>query len=160
MTRKCLYLVCLLGCTSAALAQNKAVKKPAPAKQAAEQKKPLRFTTSWHIFLSDSIPRPEILKILDSALVVRDSNKNRVPVVSFDFTYEKLEPYINDTTREVQIARDLTGDSFRSDRLSAAWVNRLKEDLAKGDVLFFNNIVVSYPGNKFYRVAELKIIIR
>lgn len=159
MTKKLFYLAFLLSCTTGALAQNKAVKKPAPVKQAAE-KKPLRFTTAWHIFLSDSIPRPEILKVLDSALTVRDDKKQKFPVVSFDFTYEKLEPYVNDTTREVTIARDLTGDSFRSDRLSTAWVNRLKEDLSKGDVLLFNNIVVRYAGDKFYRAPELKIVVR
>lgn len=159
MTKKLFYLAFLLSCTTAAFAQNKAVKKTVQAKQAAE-KKPLRFTTSWHIFLSDSLPRPEVLKILDSALVVRDNNKNRFPVVSFDFTYEKLEPYINDTTREVTIARDLTGDSFKSDRLPAVWVNRLKEDIDKGDVLLFNNIIIRYTGGKFYRVPELKITVR
>lgn len=159
MTKQLFYLVLLLSCTTGAFAQQKPVKKPAPAKQA-EDKKPLRFTTSWHIFLSDSIPRPELLNVLDSALVVRDNQKKRYPVVSFDFTYEKKEPYLNDTTREVMIAVDLRGDSFKSDRLSTAWVNRLKEDLEKGDVLLFNNIVVRYTGDKFYRVPELKIVVR
>ena len=51
--------------------------------------------------------------------------------------YEKKEPYINDTTQEVTIATDLTGDSFKSDRLAPVWVKRLKEALEKGDVLFF-----------------------
>lgn len=160
MTKKLFYLACLLCCTTGALAQQKPVKKPAPAKQAAADKKPLRFTTSWHIFLSDSIPRPELLKVLDSALVVRDSQKNRFPVVSFDFTYEKKEPYLNDTTREVMIAVDLRGDSFKTDRLTTAWTNRLKEDLEKGDVLLFNNIVVRYTGDRFYRAPELKIVVR
>lgn len=98
--------------------------------------------------------------MLDSALVVRDNQKNRFPVVSFDFTYEKKEPYLNDTTREVMIATDLTGDSFKSDRLTTAWVNRLKEGLEKGDVLLFNNIVIRYTGDKFYRVPELKFVVR
>ncbi|RPE09101.1 hypothetical protein EGT74_19015 [Chitinophaga lutea] len=160
MTKKLLYIALLLGCATTAFAQNKPARKSAPAKQQAAEKKPLRFTTSWHIFLSDSIPRPELLKILDSGLVVRDHQKNKFPVVSFDFTYEKKEPYVNDTTQEVTIATDLTGDSFKSDRLTPVWVKRLTEALEKGDVLFFNNIVIRYTGDKLYRAPELKIIVR
>ncbi len=124
------------------------------------EKKPLRFRTTWGIFLSDSLPRPEVLQLLDSGLVVRDQQNNKFPVVSFDFTYEKKEPYVNDTTGRPGVYTEFTGDSFKSDRLSPLWSSRLKDVLQKGEVLYFDNIIIRYPGDKYYKVPELKIIVR
>lgn len=163
MTKKFLHTVTFICCCAlGATAQSKpAVKKPV-AKPAAAQpsaQKPLRFRTTWSIFLSDTLPRPEVLKLLDSALTVRDGNNQKFPVVSFDFTYEKKEPFVNDTTNEVSIYTEYVGDSFKSDKISTAWSSRLKESIQKGEVLFFNNIVIRYTGDKLYRVPELKITV-
>lgn len=127
---------------------------------ATAQKKPLRFRTTWGIYLSDSLPRPEVLKLLDSALVVRDGSNNKFPVVSFDFTYEQKEPYVNDTTKQVEFYTEATGDSFKDNKLSELWRKHLKEVIQKGEVLFFNNIVIKYTGDKYYRAPELKIVVR
>ncbi|MGX5821024.1 hypothetical protein ACWKWU_22695 [Chitinophaga lutea] len=166
MTTARLYItLLLLFCAAGAAAQQKkpaaktpAAKAAAPASAATQRPQGLR--TSWHIYLSDSLPRPDVLKVLDSPLVVRDKKNVKYPVVSFDFTYEKKEGYLNDTTQQVQIAVDMTGDSFQSDRLAPLWSNRLKETLEKGDVLYFNNIVIRFAEDKFYRAPELKITIR
>ncbi|GEP96792.1 hypothetical protein [Chitinophaga cymbidii] len=127
---------------------------------ATAQRKPLRFRTTWAIYLSDSLPRPDVLKLLDSSLVVRDGGNNKFPVVSFDFTYEQKEPYLNDTTNQVGFYTEVTGDSFKDNKLSELWRKHLKETLQKGDVLLFNNIVIRYTGDKLYRAPELKIIVR
>lgn len=149
MLKKLLHTVIFTCCcTLYAAAQTK------PAKQ------PLRFRTTWGIYLSDSLPRPDVLKVLDSALVVRDGNNNRFPVVSFDFTYEQKEPYVNDTTNQVGFYTEVIGDSFRDNKLSELWRTRLKEMVQKGDVLFFNNIIIKYTGDKFYRAPELKMVVR
>lgn len=164
MTQKLFYTVTLICCCAlGAVAQSNkpAVKKPAAAKTpAAIAQKPLRFRTTWGIFLSDTLPRPEVLKLLDSALIVRDGSNQKFPVVSFDFTWEKKEPYLNDTTNEVGFYTEYIGDSFKSNRIDTTWSNRLKETIQKGEVLFFNNIVIKYTGDKFYRAPELKITIK
>ncbi|WP_333863539.1 hypothetical protein [Chitinophaga sp.] len=91
--------------TLAQASKPKPAAKPAkPAAATADGK--LRFRTTWGIYLSDSIPRPEVLKILDSALVVRDQKNNKFPVVSFDFIYEAKEAYMNDTTSQVGFYTD------------------------------------------------------
>lgn len=149
MLKKLLHTVIFTCCcTLYAAAQTK------PAKQ------PLRFRTTWGIYLSDSLPRPDVLKVLDSALVVRDGSNNKFPVVSFDFTYEQKEPYVNDTTNQVGFYTEVIGDSFRDNKLSELWRTRLKEMVQKGDVLFFNNIIIKYTGDKFYRAPELKMVVR
>lgn len=135
----------------------KATGKAAPATAV---KKPLRFSTTWGIYLSDSLPRTEVLKLLDSPLVVRDEKNTRFPVVSFDFTYEKREAYLNDTTGQPGLYTDYTGDRFKTDRLSPLWSSRLKEILQKGEALYFDNIIIKYPGDKYYKVPELRIIVR
>lgn len=133
-------------------------KKPAatPAKNITK----LRFRSTWGIFLSDSIPRPEIVKLLDSALVVRDEKNNKYPVVSFDFTYENKEFYLNDTTGKPGIYTEYVGDSFKGDKLPALWVTRIKELLDRGEVFYFDNIIVNYTGDKLYRAPKLKFIVR
>lgn len=139
--------------------------KPASGKTAAATtgttgKTNLRFRTSWGIFLSDTLPRPEVLKLLDSALVVRDQQNHTFPVVSFDFTYEKKEAYLNDTTGQPGVYSDFTGDSFKADKLPSLWSSRLKEVLQRNEVLYFDNIIIKYTGDKYYRVPELRIVVR
>ncbi|SEV90496.1 hypothetical protein SAMN05428988_0315 [Chitinophaga sp. YR573] len=134
-------------------AQSGKSKKPATT---AAKTTSLRFRSTWGIFLSDTLPRPELLKLLDSALVVRDEKNNKYPVVSFDFTYEKKEPYLNDTTGKPGIYTEFVGDSFDGDKLPAFWAARIKETLSKGEVLYFDNITVRYTGDKLYRVPKLK----
>ncbi|WP_341840573.1 hypothetical protein [Chitinophaga caseinilytica] len=165
MTKQLLITLALFTGISATTAAQSKPKPPAkPAKPAAATTsaadKKLRFRTTWGIYLSDSIPRPEVLKILDSALVVRDQKNNKFPVVSFDFLYEAKEAYLNDTTSQVAFYTETTGDSFTGDRLSDLWSNRLKETVQKGESLIFSNIVIKYTEDKFYRVPELRITVR
>ena len=157
MMQKLFYTVLIvIGCAAAAAAQTK---KPAAAKKPVAKEKPLSFRTSWGIFLSDTLPRPEVVKLLDSSLVVRDNKNNKFPVVSFDFTYQTKEPYLNDTTQQIGFYTESTGDSFKSDRLDTLWSGRLKETVKKGEVLWFSNIVIRYTGDKFYRVPEVRIVV-
>ncbi|OMP78265.1 hypothetical protein [[Flexibacter] sp. ATCC 35208] len=134
-------------------------KKPAATKATTTNTK-LRFRSTWGIFLSDSVPRPEIVKLLDSALVVRDEKNVKYPVVSFDFTYENKEYYLNDSTGKPGIYTEYVGDSFKGDKLPALWVTRIKEMLDKGEVFYFDNIIVNYTGDKLYRVPKLQFIVR
>lgn len=120
----------------------------------------LRFRSTWGIYLSDSIPRPELMKLLDSALVVRDEKNVKHPVVSFDFTYENKEVYLNDTTGKPGLYTEYVGDSFKGDKLPELWVTRIRELLDRGEVFYFDNIIVNYTGDKLYRAPKLKFIVR
>lgn len=125
------------------------------------KKTDLRFRSTWGIYLSDSIPRPEILKNLDQNLVVRDQKNNKYEVVSFEFTYEQKTPYINDSTNKPSSYTEYIGDNFKNTaHLSTLWVNKLKESLQRGDELFFSNIVVKYPPDKYYQVPDLHFVTR
>lgn len=146
-----------------ALAQTGKPKTPAAKKPAATAKTTttaLRLRSTWGIFLSDSLPRPEIVKLLDSPLVVRDQKNNKYPVVSFDFTYERREPYLNDTTGKPGIYTEFVGDSFKGDKLPSLWVERIKEMLERNEVFYFDNIIINYTGDKLYRAPKLKFNVR
>jgi len=143
------YLLILMMTSISAFAQSKTKKPEAKANS-------LRFRSTWGIFLSETLPRPEILKLLDSAIVVRDEKNNKYPVVSFQFTYEKKETYLNDTTGKPSIYTEYVGDNFNADRLPAFWSTRIKESLTKGEVLYFDNIIIKYTGDKLYRVPKLQ----
>lgn len=110
--------------------------------------------------LADTLPRPDILKIVDSPLVVWDHKKMKHKVVSFEFTHESREITLNDTTGKPMIFSDFTGDVFKTDRLPALWSKHLKETLQQGDVLYFNNIIVKYADDKLYMVPAIKFFVR
>ncbi|RFS20585.1 hypothetical protein DVR12_18660 [Chitinophaga silvatica] len=161
---KKLLLSCLLPFSfTLVFAQNS--KKPAPKAATAittttTDKRPAKLRSSWSIFLSDTLPKNEVVKLLDSALIVRDEKNIKYPVVSFAFTYEKHEPYLNDTTGHVGIYKDYTGDNFKSASLSPLWSSSLKNSLESGDVLYFDDIIIKYTGDKLYKAPPIKINIK
>lgn len=165
--RKCYLIsgILLLFTSLPALAQTGKPKTPAKKPAAASTKTSaktttLRFRSTWGIFLSDSLPRPEVMKLLDSPLVVRDDKNNKYPVVSFDFTYERREPYLNDTTGKPGFYTEFVGDTFKGDRLPSLWVERIKEMLERNEVFYFDNIIINYTGDKLYRAPKLKFNVR
>lgn len=137
-----------------------AVKKPATAATGKTATTTTRFRSTWGIFLPDTLPRPEIIKLLDSPLVVRDEKNNKYPVVSFQFTYERKEPYLNDTTGKPGFYSEFVGDDFKGDRLPAFWVERIKEMLERNEVFYFDNIIINYTGDKLYRAPKLRFNVR
>jgi hypothetical protein len=137
-----------------------AAKNPAAKTATTSKTTTLRFRSTWGIFLSDTLPRPEVLKLLDSSLVVRDEKNNKYPVVSFDFTYERKEPYLNDTTGKPGFYSEFVGDTFTGDKLPALWVQRIREMLEKNEILYFDNIIINYTGDKLYRAPKLRFNVR
>ena len=126
--RKCYLIsgILLLFTSLPALAQTgkptTPAKKPAASAKTSANTTTLRFRSSWGIVLSDSLPRPEVMKLLDSPLVVRDDKNNKYPVVSFDFTYERIEPYLNDTTGKHGFYTEFVSDSLKGDKLPSLWL--------------------------------------
>jgi hypothetical protein len=135
-------------------------KKPAAKPAAVSNKRPMKLLSSWGIFLSDTLPKNEVIKLLDSALIVRDEKNIKYPVISFAFTYEKNEPYLNDTTGQPALYKDFTGDNFKTNSLPPLWSKRLKETLQTGDVLYFDEIIIKYAEEKFYKAPSLKINVK
>jgi hypothetical protein len=156
----------LLMASMPVLAQNGKPKKPAVKKTAAAagntttKTTTTRFRSTWGIFLGDTLPRPELIKLLDSPLVVRDEKNNKYPVVSFQFTYERREAYLNDTTGKPGFYTEFVGDDFKGDRLPAFWVERIKEMIDRNEVFYFDNIIINYTGDKLYRAPKLRFNVR
>lgn len=149
----------MVGVWQPLFAQSGKEKPPASGSQEAG-KKGLRFRSTWGIFLSETLSKTEIVKLLDSVLVVRDQQNNKFPVVSFKFTYENVEPYLNDSTGRPDVYREYIGDNFKSDRLSPLWSTRMKDMVKSGDVLFFDDIIIRYTGDKYYRAPSLKFQVK
>lgn len=158
MQKHLLLGILLAAAVSPVLAQSgKKSGKPAAA---ASSKRPLKLKSSWGIFLSDTLPKSEVIKLLDSALVVRDEKNNTYPVISFAFTYEKHEPYLNDTTGQPGVYKDFTGDNFKTASLPPLWSNSLKDNLQTGDVLYFDEIIIRYAEDKLYEAPALRIDVK
>ncbi|SEW53600.1 hypothetical protein [Chitinophaga arvensicola] len=135
-------------------------KKPATTPATVSSKRPAKLRSSWGIYLSDTLPKSEVIKLLDSALIVRDEKNIKYPVLSFAFTYEKHEPFLNDTTGQPGVYKDFTGDNFKAAALPAAWSKHLKDNLQTGDVLYFDQIIIKYAEEKFYQSPALKITVK
>ena len=164
---KMLSAVLLSALAMPALAQVKTgIKPPAPKtvtaapNTAMHKKTDLRFRSTWGIYLSDTLPRTELLKLLDTDLSVRDQKNNKYEVISFEFTYEQKTPYVNDSTNKPSVYTEYLGDNFKTSKLSPLWSNKLKESLLRGEVLFFTNIIVKFPPDKFYKVPDLRFVVR
>ncbi|RAJ88171.1 hypothetical protein CLV59_101938 [Chitinophaga dinghuensis] len=136
------------------------VKKPATAAANNNAKHPTKLVTTWGIFLSDSLPKNEVVKLLDSALIVRDEKGVKYPVISFAFTFEQHEVYLNDTTGQPGVYKDFIGENFKAAKMSPTWSKGMKEKLEKGDVLYFDEILIQYTPEKIYKAPSLKFIIR
>lgn len=135
-------------------------KKTAAKPAVVTNKRPMKLRSSWGIYLSDTLPKNEVIKLLDSALIVRDEKNIKYPVLSFAFTYERQEPYLNDTTGQPALYKDFTGDNFKAAALSPVWSKGLKESLQTGDVLYFDEIIIKYAEEKFYKAPSLKINVK
>ncbi|HVI47384.1 MAG TPA: hypothetical protein VM802_21070 [Chitinophaga sp.] len=160
MIKKLLLYFFFFGTTAIPAIGQSVRKNPSPVKPAAIPSKPKKLKSSWGLFLSDTLPKSEVIRLLDSSLQVRDEKNNKYKVVSFAFTYEKHEPYLNDTTGQPGVYKDFTGDNFKSSSLPALWSNRLKQTLDKGDVLYFDEIIIRYPPDKLYMAPSLRINIK
>ncbi|MET3880078.1 hypothetical protein [Chitinophaga sp. OAE865] len=150
-------LLSFLLATAVAPVFAQSAKKPATA---AASKRPMKLRSSWGIYLSDTLPKSEVIKLLDSALIVRDEKNIKYPVQSFAFTYERHEPYLNDTTGQPAIYKDFTGDNFKKAALPAAWSKSLKETLQTGDVLYFDEIIIKYTEDKLYKAPSIQINVK
>ncbi|GEP90230.1 hypothetical protein SAMN05660909_00162 [Chitinophaga terrae (ex Kim and Jung 2007)] len=157
LSLSCLF-VFSVACTFAQSSKKPAKAAPSPATSA--NKRPAKLRSSWSIFLSDTLPKNEVIKLLDSALIVRDEKNVKYPVISFAFTYEKHEPYLNDTTGQVNIYKDYTGDNFKAATLSPLWSKALKANLESGDVLYFDEIIIQYTPDKMYKAPSLRFDVK
>ncbi|MFB6453647.1 hypothetical protein ACE38W_00120 [Chitinophaga sp. Hz27] len=140
--------------------KSSAAKAHTPAITATTAKKPAKLISTWGIFVGDSLPKNEIVKLLDSSLIVRDEKNVKYPVISFAFTLEQHEPYLNDTTGQPSLYKDYTGDNFKQSKMTATWVNGLKANLDKGDILYFDEILIQHPNGKVYKAPALKFTVR
>ncbi|CAL1517322.1 hypothetical protein [Chitinophaga sp. MM2321] len=154
-----IYLFFFGTAISPVLAQSGKKSTP-PVKAQATDKRPMKLRSSWGLFLSDTLPKSEVIKLLDSTLAVRDEKNITYPVISFAFTYEQHQPYLNDTTGQPGVYKDFTGDNFKSPGLSPLWSNRLKETIQTGDILYFDEIIIRYTGDKLYKAPPLKIAVK
>ncbi|WP_291911298.1 hypothetical protein [Chitinophaga sp. CB10] len=158
MIKHLLLITCLMATiNSFGQAAKPAAKKPAAASSG---KRPAKLISTWGNFLSDSLPKNELTKLLDSALVVRDEKGVKYPVISFAFTYETREVYLNDTTGQPGIYKDYIGNNFQDARMDSVWRKGMKEKLDKGNILYFDEILIKYSEDKIYKAPSLQFIVR
>lgn len=153
-------IIFFLGLASSTAFAQSGKKSVPPAKAAVSAKRPMKLRSSWGLFLSDTLPKSQVVKLLDSALVVRDEKNNKYTVISFAFTYEQHQPYLNDTTGQPGVYKDYTGDNFKAAGLPVLWSTRLKESLQQGDVLYFDDIIIQYATDKLYKAPSLRIDVK
>lgn len=154
-----LILVILSGATTATAQQKKKVPPKKTVHTVGLAAAVPLLKTSWGNCQKGTLPKSEVLKLLDSGLVVRDEKNMTYQVLHFDFGYEKKELSVNDTTGMPEVVSEYIAYPFQGNQLSPLWNVRLKQRIQPSEALYFDNIIVLGPNKKKYLAPPLKFVI-
>jgi len=107
---------------------------------------------------SGNITAPQLQKIVDSPLIVKDEKGIAYVIKSFRINYTFMSSYKDEETDKVKEVKDFRAYDFsNTDRLSEDWRNSIKDNVKKEDEMLINNIVVRLKNGKSFFAPELKL---
>ncbi len=105
------------------------------------------------------LPKKSFDSLIALPLCAKDSNKNIVPVQSFDVIYAERGLY-QDSAGLPIIFTDYSTFQCEGNSVPKSVVNLFSERSYKGDTVSIENVKVKGPDNKSYICKGLKVIIR
>ena len=136
--------------------------KPKPAKPAAFVKfKVPKLTTSLGSFRDTSFIAPQMTdSIIGLSLKVTDV-KNVVYILSsYQFLYKKIVTTEDENTGKTSKTSSIKSSLFKTSPLPEMWLNAVRENLNRGEELFFFAIVVKDPQGRIMYAPDLKLILK
>ncbi|HEX5024007.1 MAG TPA: hypothetical protein VFV68_01990 [Agriterribacter sp.] len=119
-----------------AFAQNKA--QPAPTTAALPH---IAITIGG--FKGGDITSEIFSRIIDSTLTARDEKGNKYYIVRFRSIYKFKSSYEDSETGQRKVTDDMRVNDFKdTDRMSELWRQSIKDNIAKGDEMILDNIIV------------------
>ncbi|MBX6380804.1 MAG: hypothetical protein IRZ01_09030 [Thermoflavifilum aggregans] len=122
------------------------------------QKGPILYT----LLGNDSatrIPARQILQLIDSPLVVKDTKGRQYRVIRFDFGYLHVDTTFNDTTERFDLVPEYLGFTFVQNQLDSLWKTRVRKTLHAGERLYFDHIIAEDASGIKYGAPPLHILV-
>lgn len=151
--------LCSLTCISAKAQKPKPDRQP--VEKAVKKFTPPKLTSTLGIRTDTvSVYVEEGLQLAGLPIKVTDAAKNNYSISSYQFMYKRRAVTEDEATGKVTPVISNVSDLFRQTPLPALWVKTIREQLRKGEELFFFDIVVKDAQGRLMYAPELRIKIK
>ena len=98
--------------------------------------------------------------ILAQPLTITDNNKVSYAISSYHFLYKRRIAAEDEQTGKTTPSTSIVAEVFKVTPLTDIWLNTIRDELIKGEELFFFDIVVRDAKGHLFFAPNLKIITR
>ena len=154
---RCIYLPILLFTFSVSYAQ-----KPKTAKTTTIVKyKVPKLITTLGGFKDTSFIAPQMAdSIIGLSLRITDTKNVLYTLSSYQFLYKKIVTTEDENTAKTSKTSSIKSSMFKISPLPEMWLNAVRENLNRGEELFFFAIVVKDPQGRIMYAPDLKLILK
>ena len=154
---KTLFLILFLaGIYNVSLAQSKKNTK----KSISKFKPPKLISTLSNYKDSAIVTGGEAENIVALPLMVTDDKKNIYAIASYQFLYQKNVVTENEETGKVSATTSTFADRFKASPLPEQWINKVREEIKTGEILYFFDIIVKDAQGRVMYAPPVKITIQ
>ena len=120
-----------------------------------------KLTTSLGGFKDTSFIAPQMTdSILGLSLKVTDAKNVVYTLSSYQFLYKKIVTTEDENTGKTSKTSSIKSSLFKTSPLPEMWLNAVRENLNRGEELFFFAIVVKDPQGRIMYAPDLKLILK
>lgn len=141
---------------STTIAQKTPTKKPVATTQ--KFKPPKLHTFLGAIKDSATIPVDVAENIIGLPLKIYDDKRTEYTVSSYQFLYKKRTVTEDEKTGQVSPSSSMVSDRFTATPLPEIWINQIKEQVNKGEELYFFDVIAKDAQGRVMYASNLKII--
>ena len=98
--------------------------------------------------------------LIGQQLIINDNNKVNYTISSYHFLYKRRIGAEDEETGKTTPSTSIVAEVFKTTPLSAIWINTIRDELIKGEELFFFDVVVRDAKGHLFFAPNLKIITR
>ncbi len=139
-------------------AQKNTGKKNLPKSQYFKAPKLYTYLTTY----KDSVTIPLVIgeSIIAAKLKVVDDKNVEYTVTSYQFLYKKKTVTEDELTGKVSPSSSIISERFTATPLPRLWIDKIKEQLKKGEELYFFDVIAKDALGRVMYASNLKIIIQ
>jgi len=156
LSRVILFSAAVFFLVNTGTAQKTPNRKPGSTTQ--KFKPPKLYTYLGAVKDSVTIPVDVAENIIGLPLKIYDDKKTEYTVSSYQFLYKKRTVTEDEQTGKVSPATSMVSDRFTVTPLPPVWVTQIKEQVNKGEELYFFDVIAKDAQGRVMYAPNLKII--
>ncbi len=122
---------------------------------------PPKLTTLLGSYKDSSIVNAgEVENIIGMPFKVMDDKKNVYAISSYQFLYKKNVLTENEETGKATAATSIISERFKTTPLPELWIKNVREQLTKGELLYFFDIIVKDAQGRVMYAPDIKIVVQ